>query len=159
MKNAIQVAFTDCDSAFEFFLTFKVVKKQPKLSSVLPTLGQGEFEAAVNSLIGMRFKKEELVSMWNQLTEGGRMSSITKYHFRSHFDMIVYQGTATVRTLKSAPAVGSGMRTTIKTESSSSSTWETDIFEKVRQIVKTSPKSFEDIFKAMDEDGNGVISQ
>ncbi len=51
------------------------------------------------------------------------------------------------------------MRTTIKTESSSGNTWNEDIFEKLRQIIRTSPKSFEDIFKEMDSDGNGVISQ
>ena len=38
LKNAVQVAFTDCESAFEFFLTFKADKKQPKLSTVLPSI-------------------------------------------------------------------------------------------------------------------------
>jgi hypothetical protein len=67
-----------------------------------------------------------------------------------------YTGTSTVRNLKSAPP---GARTTIQTQSSSSSQWNTDIFEKVRQIIRSSSKSFEDIFREFDEDGNGTISQ
>lgn len=48
---------------------------------------------------------------------------------------------------------------TVISQSSSSSTWDTDVFEKLRQIIRTSPFSFEEIFKRMDSDGNGVISQ
>ena len=79
-----------------------------------------------------------------------------KYLFRMHFDNIRYTGHSTVRNLKSAPP---GARTTIQTQSSSSTQWETDIFEKLRQIIRTSSKSFEEIFKEFDEDKNGYISQ
>ena len=36
--------------------------------------------------------------------------------------------------------------------------WEADIMEKLRQIMKTSSLTLEDIFKKFDEDGNGFIS-
>jgi hypothetical protein len=35
---------------------------------------------------------------------------------------------------------------------------EVDVFEKLRQIIRSSSKSFEDIFKEFDEDRNGTIS-
>ena len=38
-------------------------------------------------------------------------------------------------------------------------TWQHDIFEKLKQIIRTSSKSFQDIFKEMDSDGNGYISE
>ena len=126
-------------------------KKNPQSK----TLTYPDFEQAVNSLTSDRFKKTELQSLWKSLTEGSK-SSVDKYQFRTHFDNIKYTGTSTVRNLKSAPV---GARTTIMTQSSSSSQWESDIFEKLRQIIRSSSKSFEDIFKEFDEEGNGTISQ
>ncbi len=126
---------------------------------MLPSVQFSEFEQAVTSLTASRFKREEIQSMWYQLTEGGKLSALTKFQFRANFDMLNYHGQAKVRTIMSAPVNGSALRTTIKTESSSSSTWNQDILEKLRQIIKTSPKSFEDIFKEFDSDGNGTISQ
>jgi hypothetical protein len=82
---------------------------------------------------------------------------IDNYQFRSHFDDLKYTGSSTVRNLK-ATAV-SGARATIRTTTSSSSTWEFDIMEKVRQIIRSSPQSFEDIFRSFDTDGNGYISE
>jgi len=40
----------------------------------------------------------------------------------------------------------------------SSSQWEKNILERLRTIVQTSPKSLEQIFNEMDEDGNGYVS-
>ena len=77
--------------------------------------------------------------------------TIDKYIFRSHFDSISYQGLSTV---KATP----GARTTIVSVNSSNAQWEADIIEKLRQIVRSSSLSFEDIFKKFDEDGNGFIS-
>lgn len=57
--------------------------------------------------------------------------------------------------VKSAPP---GARTTIVSVSSSSSQWEADIIEKLRQIIRSSSLSLEDAFKKFDEDGNGFIS-
>lgn len=48
---------------------------------------------------------------------------------------------------------------TLKTESSSSQQWQTNIVEKIRQIVKASTKSLKEIFDEFDEDKNGVVSQ
>lgn len=79
-----------------------------------------------------------------------------KYQFRAVFDNMKYTGNSTVRNIKSAPI---GARATIVSQSSSSSQWETDIFEKLRQIIRTSPLNFEQIFKEFDSDGNGFITQ
>ena len=48
---------------------------------------------------------------------------------------------------------------TVQSQSSSSQTWNVDTFEKLRQIIKTSSQSFEDIFREYDHDRNGTISQ
>jgi len=61
-----------------------------------------------------------------------------------------------VRNVKSALP---GARATIVSQSSSSTTWEVDILEKLRQIIRSSSQSFEDIFREFDSDGNGSISQ
>ena len=51
------------------------------------------------------------------------------------------------------------MRKTIKSQTSSSATWDNDVLEKLRNIIRTSSKSFEQIFREFDEDKNGYISQ
>ena len=79
-----------------------------------------------------------------------------KYQFRSVLDDMRYSGSSTVRNVKTAPP---GARTTIVSQSSSSSQWDVDIMEKLRQIIKTSSQNINDIFREFDEDGNGFISQ
>jgi hypothetical protein len=107
-------------------------------------------------LSGSRYNKSEIESLWKHVTENGKYLTIDKYIFRSHFDNIPYSGYSTVKEVKSAIP---GARTTIVSVSSSSSQWETDIIEKLRQIIKSSSLKFEDVFKKFDEDGNGFISQ
>lgn len=98
-----------------------------------------------------RFNKGDVESLWRLLTENGKFLSIDKYIFRSHFDGISYSGMSTVKDAGNA-------KTTIVSTNSSNAVWEEDIIEKLRQIVKTSSLSFDDIFKKFDEDGNGAIS-
>lgn len=81
--------------------------------------------------------------------------TIDKYIFRSHFENLSYSGNSTVKEVKQ---VAPGSRTTIVSMNSSNVQWEADIIEKLRQIVRSSSLSFEDIFKKFDEDGNGFIS-
>jgi 2-phospho-L-lactate guanylyltransferase (CobY/MobA/RfbA family) len=80
---------------------------------------------------------------------------IDKYEFRAHFDMLKYTGVSTVRNVKTAT---SGARMTVQTQSSSSTTWDIDILEKLRQIIRTSSKNFDEIFREFDQDKNGFIS-
>jgi hypothetical protein len=77
------------------------------------------------------------------------MQTIDRHHFRQNFESMKYSGSSSVRKIKSALP---GARSTIVSQSSSSSQWEQDIFEKVRQIIRTSSKSFEEIFKEFDLD-------
>jgi len=51
----VQCNFTDCESAFHFFLSFKSAKDSKK-----NTISRGDFEKAVGSLSGGRFSKNEL---------------------------------------------------------------------------------------------------
>jgi hypothetical protein len=82
-----------------------------------------------------RFKAHEIKKLWTSLTENGRVQAMDKYTFRSVFDTMKYTGNSSVRNIKTAPP---GARTTIVSQSSSSSQWEVDIMEKLRQIIRTS---------------------
>jgi hypothetical protein len=106
-------------------------------------------------LVSSRFKASELQSLWKHLTEG-RLQTLDRHNFKSNFESMKYSGSSSMRNIKSALP---GARVTIVSQSSSSSQWDQDIFEKVRQIIRTSSKSFEDIFKEFDTDANGSISQ
>jgi hypothetical protein len=144
LKNAVQVSFSDCESAFQFFLSFKSDSRKK-------TIARNDFEKAVSSLSSGRFNKADIDSLWRYLTENGKFLTLDKYIFRSHLDGISYSGLSTVKEAL-------GAKTTIVSTSSSSSQWEEDIMEKLRQIIKSSSLTFEDIFKKFDEDGNGAIS-
>jgi hypothetical protein len=74
LKNSVQCSFADCDSGFEFFLTFTTKKDTTKKFFQYP-----EFELAVNALTGNRFKRPEIQSLWKSLTEGGKFTYIDKY--------------------------------------------------------------------------------
>ena len=151
LKNSIQCSFADCLSAFDFFLTFK-----PQSDVNSKHVNYQDFEKAVESLTANRFKKNEISKLWYKLTENGRAQSMDKYHFRSVFDNMRYTGNSTVRNIKTAPP---GARTTIVSQSSSSSTWDVDILEKLRQIMRSSSQTLDQIFKEFDSDGNGSISE
>jgi hypothetical protein len=90
LKNAIQCAFTDCESAFQFFLSFKADSKKK-------TIARNDFEKAVSSLSAGRFNKGDIEGLWRYLTEKGKFLSIDKYIFRSHFDGMAYSGFSTVK--------------------------------------------------------------
>lgn len=125
----------------------------------------------MNSLTSERFKKSEIQSLWKYMTDKGRTNVIDNYQFRSHFDNLRYSGNSSVRKIRTAATSSAGSnslangiigtavgRTTIYTQSSSSSTWNEDVFEKLRQIIRSSSQSFEEIFKSFDTDKNGFIS-
>jgi hypothetical protein len=91
------------------------------------------------------------------MSESGKFITIDKYIFRAHFEALRYTGNSTVTNVKTAP-VGD-KKTTIVSVNSSNVQWEADIMEKLRQIMKSSSLTLEDIFKKFDEDGNGWISE
>ena len=68
LKNMIQVSFADCDSAFEFFLTFKQKGQVTKKS-----IHYYEFEQAIGSLTADRFKRAEIQNLWKFLTDNGKV--------------------------------------------------------------------------------------
>ena len=83
LKNSVQCSFTDSESAYQFFLSFKTQGETKK-----KTINRGDFEKAVTSLSSGRFSKAEIDQLWKQLTESGKYLTLDKYIFRSHFDGI-----------------------------------------------------------------------
>lgn len=111
----------------------------------------------MGSLSGGRFSKSEIDQLWKVVSENGKFVTIDKYIFRAHFEGLKYTGNSTVTNVKTVP-VGDKKTTTIVSVNSSNVQWEADIMEKLRQIMKSSSLTMEDIFKKFDEDGNGWIS-
>lgn len=146
LRNTVQCSFSDIESAFQFFCSFSHASKKG--------FGYQEFQAGINSLTANRFKKSEIQSMWRQMTENDKHKEVDLYIFRLTFDGIRFTGNSSIKRIQSAQ----GARMTVVSQSSSSSTWNVDVFEKLRSIIRTSPYSFEEIFKQMDSDGNGTIS-
>lgn len=117
------------------------------------------FTQGVKSLTNERFKIQEIASLWSKLTDDCERSTIDKYLFRRHFETLNYSGYSAVRSVPgSRVASSNGSRATIQTKTSSQLQWETDILEKLRNIVNASTKTLEDIFKEFDSDNNGFIS-
>ncbi len=99
LKNTVQCNFTDCDSAFQFFLSFKNAKDTKK-----NTLNAADFDKAVNSLTGgTRFSKKQIDVLWKVISDHGKYITIDKYIFRAHFETLNYTGNSTVTTVKTAP--------------------------------------------------------
>lgn len=63
LKNTIQCSFANCDSAFQFFLTFNKGEKK--------TIGHNDFVLALESLSAGRFKTGEINLLWKHLTRDG----------------------------------------------------------------------------------------
>ena len=59
LKNLVQCSFTDSESAFQFFLSFKSSSEAKK-----KTISKSDFEKAVSSLSGGRFGPNEISGQW-----------------------------------------------------------------------------------------------
>lgn len=70
--------------------------------------------------------------------------------------MLQFAGTSSV---KQCSSTASDPRVTIKSTSSVSSTWEVNVFEKLKGIFKASSKNMSELFSEIDQDGNGSLSQ
>ena len=178
LKNVVASTFADPDSVFRFFLNFG--SDDGEVVTVGKVITYPIFEKAVMALTSERFKKNEINNLWNQLVDPSKPGSIDSYQFRSHFEQMTYRGSSSVKSAstgfaatQSSSASGMGRsatmttttgrassksRTTIQTATASSAQWEANILERLRVIIQTSPKSLQDIFNDMDEDGNGVIT-
>lgn len=83
LKNSMQCAFADCESAFQFFLSFKSNSDLKK-----KTINRVDFEKAINSLSSNRFSKTEIENFWKVMSDNGKYLTLDKYIFRSNFDNI-----------------------------------------------------------------------
>lgn len=146
LANALAVSFTECDSAFEYFLQFKTYK-------LGKTLNEEDFIKGFISLTNNRFVKSELARVWKEITHGHE--TMGKELFRSHFDGMRYQGSSTLRTQKGG---ASGDKTKLFSQNSSIPKWQKDIMEKINSLVAASPFTLKDIFRKMDTDLSGKLS-
>jgi len=167
LKNAVTSTFADCESVFQFFINFAGSNEFGGKA-----ISYANFENAVNQITSERFKKSEIQKLWRQLVDPSAPDSIDRYQFRSHFEGMPYRGTSSVKCSRptagvarsqTASSVGSKntiqSRATIQTTTSSSSQWRTNVMERLRVLIQTSPKSLDEIFHEFDEDGNGYITQ
>ena len=137
----MQSTFQNCDSVFQFFLNYS--------DSSAQAISYPIFEKAVHALTSERFKKAEIQKLWQQLVSADSPDRIDRYRFREHFESMSYKGSQAVGTIKSLgqentislKASSQKGRTTIKTVTSSSSQWDTDVLERLRVIVAASTKS------------------
>ena len=158
LKNSVSATFSSCDSVFQFFLNFSDSRSQVITYDV--------FAKAVNALTSERFSKAEVQRLWRQLTNEDSPDQIDRFGFREHFESMTYQGTSSVGSLSSLGQTNSTsmrstsqkLKTTIQTVTSSSSQWDSNVIERLRVIIATSPKSLEEIFADFDEDGNGYVT-
>ena len=141
--TSLGASFSDVDSAFEYFLTFAKGTKK---------VGPKEFGEAVNSLVCNRFSAADVRAIWSAASGGGKTAALDQDAFRAQFDHIRFAGKSKMQTMRSTG------KTTLCTQSSSTQQWESDVFEKVRSLMKSSPLTLKEIFMTWDKDGNGRIS-
>lgn len=147
LKNILQCSFGDCESAFNFFLTFTKSKGKKLIS-------EDTFLQAVKSITSNRFKPKEIKQLYTMLAPSA-VEGITMHEFRRQFEGLAYTGKSRIKTVGSLTqgritssnaalhntSSSKGSRTTIQTTSTQISKWETDIIEKLRYIVKSSALS------------------
>lgn len=162
LKNIAQSTFQDAESLFQFLLSFSAHPSKQLVSQLC-------FEKAVSSLTGNRFKKADIDHLWRRVAgDGDQMDS---QQFRQNFDGLTYRGLSAVKVMSdltnasTLKSVSSGLtnktassKFTIQTRTSSSTQWESNILEKLRVLLTSSPKSLQDIFNELDEDSNGYIT-
>ena len=76
--------------------------------------------------------------------------------FREHFDTRNFQGSSTIR--RAQTAKGGRATTKMFSASSNQQKWASDIFEKIRALIRASPTNLKAIFDQMDTDRSGRLS-
>ncbi len=146
LANALEVAFSDCDSAFEHFIQCK--EPDDKKRSVI---SRRDFVKGFRFLTNNRFQATELERAWANISNGN--PTMTKEAFKAQFETMNFSGSSTLRRAKTA-----GHKTKMFSASSSQPKWENDIFEKIRSLIRASPTTLKEIFGQMDTDHSGKLS-
>ncbi len=147
ISNALQVAFADVHSSFQFLLDFRKEKKGN-------TLTRADFLKAFKSLTNNRFSNNDLIKVWNEIA-GEKHNHLSKDRFCEQFEHLNYRGASTL--VRGASASSKG-KTLIVTNNSSMPKWESDILEKIRQLILAVPVPLKDVFKQFDSDASGKLS-
>ena len=109
------------------------------------------FKKAVNSLKGNNLKETEINYLWKYFADEHKRIEFDR--FCDVFGGISFTGTSTLR------KTGKSMNTTtLVSKTASSVTWNNNVMEKFRKIIKSSNMHLREVFETFDSDGNGLIT-
>ena len=77
LKNVVASTFADPDSVYRFFLNFG--SDQGEVVTISQAISYPIFEKAVMALTSERFKRNEIKSLWQKLTDQGSSDRIDSY--------------------------------------------------------------------------------
>lgn len=93
--------------------------------------------------------------MWTVVSENGK---VDKFTFRKHFGSLHYTGSQSIASLSfTASSKAASLPGSLKT-SSQPSRWESNVFEKLRVLLKVSTRSMHEIFSEFNPSGNGKVT-
>jgi hypothetical protein len=152
MRDAIRTNFADIVAAWDYFLSMKAGGASSAAFSVgREALTFSDFTKAVNALIPKRFTQVEVMSLWERLVGTDQTSGLTFPIFREHFESERFIGSfranpsissRTNRTRSRRTGRPATASLTISgTSMGSTSSWQDNIIEKIRNIIRASPLS------------------
>ena len=147
LKDTLRANFADLESAFDFFLSFHLTQPPGKL--VL-----SEFEAAIDSLIPRRFGKQGIKKLWESIVRD--RSYLDYKEFAAAFADLRFASTFSSR--KSSRPVSEKASYRSASTGRLSLLSEDDPFRRLHNVLKSSPRPLEEIFREMDADGSGKLS-
>lgn len=156
LKDAVRTNFKDPQAAFDYFLSYKQSQTFGKVDFL-------EFEKAVNSLIPSRFTRTEIEKLWEKIARGKSMLGFEDFgkSFESARFISTFAKSSSRRATTSAGSIASRPISAPMSITSLRSvlSQEGDPIKSFTKIVQVSPLSLEEIFKELDRDGSGKISQ
>lgn len=161
IKDAIRSNFTDINAAYDYFLSMKTGQGR--------TLCEDEFATACNALIPKRFQAKDLRELWSAVVGGAPYLDFQIFcdkfqtnkfmgSFRQAPSTAAVSQRATRRSFSAKGRPVSANLTVSGMSMSSQASWQDNIIQKIKDIIKASPNSIEEIFKQMDTDNSGKLS-
>ena len=147
LKDTLRANFADMESAFDFFLSFHLTQPPGKL--IL-----SEFETAIDSLIPRRFSKQDIRALWQSIAHD--RSYVDFKEFAAAFSDLRFASTFSSRKSSRPGSDKASYRSASTGRLSALS--EDDPFRRLHNLLKSSPKPLEEIFREMDADSSGKLS-
>ena len=147
LKDSIGCFFSDVESAFEFFVSYR--RNSSSISSTRPTnalvemLYEEDFTAGVRSLTGSRYTDEELTGLWKILgkCKPGGQRGIAFSDFRKVFEgelKTSFIGKKTTQPIhKLASTTGGARASSLSKTANSSFKAEAGLVERFKNLLKT----------------------